>query len=70
MKNWNTLRLGFRCRCEHCLRSIGPITHKVGKFWQARYGESAQDFKKRVVAFHLYEERVKVWYNRLKEILA
>jgi hypothetical protein len=46
-KIWKLRRLGYHCRCETCLSKCGPVQKKLGKFWQARYGESTQEFRKR-----------------------
>lgn len=50
--SWAARRLGFHCRCARCLASVGSISQKLGKFWQAGYGESAQAFKRRYKDFH------------------
>jgi hypothetical protein len=50
--NWAARRLGFRCMCDRCRATLGPIGKREGKFWQARYGESAKDFKKRYRESH------------------
>lgn len=43
----------FRCRCEKCINSVGPLTKKLGKVWQGNYGESQKDFRKRVRDWHI-----------------
>lgn len=51
-RNWSLARLGFHCRCNKCLAECGVISKRVGKFWQARYGESAIAFKARYKRWH------------------
>ena len=55
--NWPALRLGFHCHCKICVDSMmGQLGKKAGKRWQAMYGESATDFKKRYEKFHVEEQ--------------
>ncbi len=42
----------FRCRCDWCVASVGPLTKRYGKFWQAQYGESTRAFHARVRKIH------------------
>lgn len=54
-RNWALKRRGFHCWCERCLAGLGRLARKRGKFWQARYGESALAFRKRYRAAHQRE---------------
>lgn len=49
-------RIGSRCMCAKCLASVGPLTKRIGKMWQARYGESQRDFRNRFNAWHRGEQ--------------
>lgn len=42
----------FFCKCDRCKGSVGPLSRKYGKLWQAKYGESTKSFHSRVRIWH------------------
>lgn len=51
-------RTQARCFCERCLATLGPVSRRWGKLWQARYGESTRAYRRRYVAWHNTKEVV------------
>lgn len=49
-----TTQRQFHCHCERCRASLSPMAKrlKMGKLWQAGYGELQKDFRKRVRDWH------------------
>lgn len=37
MIDWRRRPRFFRCRCDKCKATLGPITKPIGKPWMARY---------------------------------
>jgi hypothetical protein len=47
-----TNQRSLRCHCKACVQSIGVLSKKYGKLWQAKYGETTKDFHNRIRKEH------------------
>lgn len=50
--DWRKHPRQFYCRCDACLTLVGPLQRRLGKLWQASYGESNTAFHKRYTSSH------------------
>ena len=52
MIDWRKHPRQLHCRCDRCRAQLGPISRRIGKLWQAQYGESNKNFRKRYLEAH------------------